>query len=204
MHDSWYANHGKRVVDITFSLVSFLLLLPILIVISVLIKLTDKGPVFYKHRRIGLNFSPFLLYKFRTMTVGADRKGLAITKSGDPRITPAGRLLRRSKLDELPQLINVIKGEISLVGPRPEVETYVNLFRADYQEILRVKPGITDFAAIEYRDEEQILAGFKDTHTGYATVVLPAKIKLYKQYIAQLSFATDLRILLRTFGRLLR
>jgi len=204
MPDSFYVKYGKRVGDIVISLASLVILVPVLILISVLIRLTDNGPVFYKHRRIGLNFSPFMLYKFRTMTVGADRKGPAITKSGDPRITPVGRFLRRSKLDELPQLINVLRGEISLVGPRPEVETYVNLFRKDYEQILSVRPGITDFAAIEYRDEEKILAGFEDTHEGYTSVVLPAKIGLYKKYIAQISFLTDMRIVLQTFWRLFR
>jgi lipopolysaccharide/colanic/teichoic acid biosynthesis glycosyltransferase len=129
--------------------------------------------------------------------------GPAVTGGGDRRITRVGKLLRKYKLDELPQLFNVIKGEISLVGPRPEVESYVRMFQDDYEQILQIKPGITDYAALEYRDEEEILAGYDDMEEGYIREVLPAKISLYKEYMGKMCFLEDVKIIFKTFVRII-
>jgi len=180
-----------------------ILCLPIFIIISCLIKLNDTGPIFFKQERIGQNFRKFKFYKFRTMVVDADKIGPNITKDGDPRILPIGRFLRKYKIDEIPQLINVVKGDISLVGPRPELEKYVIHFKEEYQDILRVKPGITDFATLEFRNEEEVLKKYEDVHEGYIREVLPRKIQLYKKYIEQASFWTDIKIIFKTLWRII-
>ena len=138
------------------------------------------------------------------MVCGASRKGPAITRGGDPRITRVGKVLRASKVDELPQLVNVLLGQMSLVGPRPEVARYVEMFAEDYKEILTVRPGITDYAALEFRDEEALLQGFKNIEDAYINKIMPAKISLYKEYISRISFREDLWILMRTFLLLLK
>ncbi len=139
------------------------------------------------------------------MVIDADRSGALITAKGDRRITPAGRFLRRTKLDELPQLINVLAGNMSIVGPRPEVAKYVEMFRDDYyNEILAVRPGITDYAAIEFRDEETVLKRFPSPEEGYIREVLPRKIALYKKYVREMSFLTDLQLIFLTFWRIIR
>lgn len=192
----------KRLFDIILSFLGLAALLPLFLVVALLIKLDSRGPVFFSQERIGRNFVPFALYKFRTMTADAPSRGPAITAGGDSRITRTGRLLRKSKLDELPQLINVLKGDMSLVGPRPEVRKYVDLFHEDYQDILFVRPGITDYAAIEFRDEEEILRGYGDPEEGYIQEVLPAKIQLYKKYIANCGLGTDIKLIIKTFCRI--
>jgi len=166
------------------------------------VKLTSPGPVLFRQERMGVRFRPFLLLKFRSMTHGV--AGAQVTSAGDARITPVGRLLRKTKLDELPQLFNVLRGEMSLVGPRPEVRRYVEAFREDYARILEVRPGITDFAAIEYRDEETILARSANPERAYMDEVLPAKIRLYYKYLERRSFSTDLALIFRTLGAILR
>ena len=153
---------------------------------------------------MGVNFKPFLLYKFRSMVADAPQKGLAITTGGDPRITKVGRFLRKTKIDELPQLINVLKGDMSIVGPRPEVAKYVEMFREDYQEILKVKPGITDYATIEFRDEEGVLKKYRDTEDGYIHEVLPLKIQLYKRYLKDKSFLTDMKLIFLTLWKIVK
>jgi lipopolysaccharide/colanic/teichoic acid biosynthesis glycosyltransferase len=190
--------------DIIVSLISIILLLPIFVVIAILIKLDTKGPIFYIQQRVGRDFKKFGLYKFRTMVVNADKIGPLVTKDRDPRITRVGYYLRKWKLDELPQFFNVLKGDMSLVGPRPEVERYIDLFRDEYKVILSIKPGITDYATIHFRDEEDIIAQFEDVEKGYTEIVLPKKIELYKKYIEEISLMTDIKILFLTFLKVLR
>jgi len=198
MQDNFYTKYGKRIFDFIASLIGLILLSPFLVIIGVLVKISDKGPVFYRSKRVGQNFKPFYLLKFRTMVVNAEELGPSITKGGDQRITKIGKFLRKTKLDELPQLWNVIKGELSLVGPRPEVEKYISFYKDDYKEILKIKPGITDYAAIKFRNEEEILAKFEDVEKAYIENVLPAKIKLYKTYLGEIGFLTDLKIIFKT------
>ena len=147
----------KRVFDIGVSFLGLLLLAPLLVPVALLIKWDSRGPVFFRQERIGKRFRPFVIYKFRTMVHDGLPKGAPITADGDPRITRVGRLLRKTKIDELPQLINVLKGEMSFVGPRPELRRYVELFQQEYVEILKIRPGITDLASLEYRDEAAVL-----------------------------------------------
>src|SRR5207253_6817635 len=152
--------------------------MPLFVVVAILIRADSPGPVFFAQERIGKGFRPFWIYKFRTMVKDAAQRGGALTASGDPRITRVGQILRNTKIDELPQLINVLRGDMSLVGPRPEVRRYVELFRHDYEEILRVRPGITDLASLKYRDESALLAVAADPEQEYITRVLPDKITL--------------------------
>jgi lipopolysaccharide/colanic/teichoic acid biosynthesis glycosyltransferase len=193
----------KRTFDILAAGLGLVLLAPLLVLVAVLVKLTSPGPVLFRQERIGRRFRPFRICKFRTMTQDAPRRGGPITFGADPRITRLGRLLRKTKIDEIPQLINVLKGEMSLVGPRPEVPRYVEMFRADYEEILRVRPGITDLASLKYRDEAALLGQAEDPEQEYVTRVLPEKISLAKQYVAHSSFCFDLTIIIRTMFRLL-
>lgn len=191
----------KRLFDVLSSLFGLLVLSPLFIVICAAVALSSRGPIIFRQQRVGRLFRPFTLYKFRTMIVGSER-GPALTIGGDVRITGIGRLLRKAKLDELPQLFNVLKGDMSLVGPRPEVAKYVDLFRTDYQEILSVRPGITDYAAIEYRNEEEILKEYADPEAGYVQEVLPKKIALSRRYLRERGILTDLRILLTTMRKI--
>ena len=193
-----YKDFGKRIFDIVATLIGGILLLPLIIVIIIWIKTTSKGPLFYIQKRVGLNFKEFNLYKFRSMVVNADRIGPSVTSGDDPRITKIGKILRRTKIDELPQLINVLKGDMSLVGPRPEVIKFVEQKKEDYKIILSIKPGITDNAAIEYRNEETIMEQYENKEKAYIDIVLPQKIKLYKKYINNISFIGDLKLILKT------
>lgn len=188
----------KRCFDIFFSAIGLALASPAFLAIAVLIKLRDPGPVFFIQQRTGRDFKTFGLYKFRTMVIGAPEKGPSITSKGDPRVTGIGRFLRETKLDELPQLINVLKGDMSFVGPRPELPKYTALFKDDYEEILKVRPGITDYASIKFSDEESLLKRYTDPEKGYVEDVLPAKIALYKQYIREAGFLTDIKLVLLT------
>lgn len=192
----------KRAFDILTAAVGLALLSPVLIAVAALIKLTSPGPVLFKQHRVGRRFRPFMICKFRTMVEDAPRQGGPITFGADPRITRLGRLLRKTKIDELPQLFNVLKGEMSLVGPRPEVPRYVEMFREDYEEILRVRPGITDLASIKYRDEAAVLGQAEDPEREYISRVLPEKIKLAKQYVGKSSLWFDLTVIARTLLRL--
>lgn len=188
----------KRLVDITAATMGLVVLLPVLLLVACLIRVTSRGPVLFRQERVGRGFRPFRIYKFRTMTADAPRRGGPITFGEDRRITWLGRFVRKTKIDELPQLINVFLGDMSLVGPRPEVARYVELFRADYQEILRVRPGMTDLASIEYRDEAALLGRADDPEEQYVRVVLPAKIRLSKQYLRRASLGFDLLLIART------
>lgn len=192
----------KRLFDLGAAFLGIIIVSPFLLAIAFIIKLGGAGPVIYCQQRVGRNFQPFYIYKFRTMCPGSDADGNTCTVKGDARITPVGRFLRKAKLDELPQLLNVVKGDMSLVGPRPEVPRYVEMFKEDYKTVLSVRPGITDYAAIEYRNEEGVLARYPNPQEAYAREILPAKIKLYKKYIAEQSFLTDLNIIASTFWEL--
>jgi lipopolysaccharide/colanic/teichoic acid biosynthesis glycosyltransferase len=202
MQDNFYTKYGKRIFDFIASLIGLILLSPFLVIIGVLVKISDKGPVFYRSKRVGQNFKPFYLLKFRTMVVNAEELGPSVTKGGDQRITKIGKFLRKYKLDELPQLWNVVKGELSLVGPRPEVEKYISFYKDDYKEILKIRPGITDYAAIKFRNEEEILSQFEDVERAYIEQVLPEKIKLYKIYLKKVGFLTDLEIIFKTLWKI--
>lgn len=192
----------KRAFDALVAAVGLTLLAPLLAVAAALVKLTSAGPVFFRQERVGKGFRKFGIYKFRSMVVDAPLKGAAITVGRDPRITRVGHILRATKIDELPQLFNVLKGDMSFVGPRPEVPKYVDLFRKDYEEIVRVRPGITDLASIQYRDEAAVLAMADDPEQEYIERVLPEKIRLAKDYIRRQSLWFDLKIILTTLARL--
>lgn len=194
----------KRWLDIMVSLVGILLLLPLFALIAVLIKLDSPGRVVFRQTRIGKEFRPFAILKFRSMTDEKVMTGSSITVGADPRITRIGHYLRKLKLDELPQLFNVLKGDMSLVGPRPEVPEFVELFRRDFEEILKVRPGVTDLGSLKYRDEAAILAQSQDSRAEYITRILPDKISLAKQYIKQSSIGFDIRLIVRTLCAIIR
>lgn len=188
----------KRAFDLSVALGSFVVLSPLLLTIAAVIKLDDGGPVFYRGVRIGRGEVPFRIFKFRTMVVNAARIGGPSTSDDDPRITKPGSWLRRWKLDELPQVLNVIRGEMSFVGPRPEVPQEVALYDADERALLSVRPGITDWASIRFRNEGAMLRGAADPHETYRRVIRPEKMRLALDYVRTASFGTDLRILLAT------
>lgn len=192
----------KRLFDITGATFGLLLFSPVFLVIALLIKLDSRGPVFFTQERVGKGFKRFFIYKFRTMTQEQSNVRLQLTVGDDPRITRVGRLLRKTKVDELSQLINVLKGDMSFVGPRPEVPRFVELFHSDYEQILTVRPGITDLASLKYRDEAAILAKADNPEAEYVSHVLPDKIRLAKDYIQQSSFLFDLSLILRTIIKL--
>jgi lipopolysaccharide/colanic/teichoic acid biosynthesis glycosyltransferase len=189
----------KRIFDFFVSMVGLLLLSPLLAVLSILIKLDSAGPVFYRGVRVGRFGKPFRIFKFRTMVMNADKIGGPSSAADDPRITRVGSFLRRYKLDEFPQLLNVLKGEMSLVGPRPEVPQYVALFSREEQAILSVRPGITDWASIWNADEGAVLAGSPDPEKIYLEKIRPEKIRLQLEYVRNHFFWTDIRILIETF-----
>ncbi len=193
-----YRKYIKRLIDFTLALIGLLLLSPVFLLIAILIKREDGGSVFFRQIRIGQSGKPFKIYKFRTMVENAEELGAKVTKEDDPRITEIGKFLRKYKIDELPQLINVLKGEMSLVGPRPEVPKYVSAFKEDYKEILKVKPGITDYASIEFKDENRLLKGAENPEEVYIKEILPVKIEYYKKYLRDISFITDIKLILKT------
>jgi len=188
----------KRALDLAASSVALVILSPLFATVSLAVKLSSPGPVFFRQERIGRGGRRFRIWKFRTMVEGAPHRGPHITASGDPRVTPLGGLLRRAKVDELPQLLNVWVGEMSLVGPRPEVPRYVDNYSDEDRPVLAIRPGITDLASITYRDEESVLAQFPHREQAYVTVLLPRKLALARDYIRQQSLRFDLELLLRT------
>lgn len=189
----------KRAFDIVTSGLGLVLLAPLLASIACVIRLDSRGPAFFRQPRVGLRGRTFRIYKFRTMRMDADRRGPEITVGNDPRVTRAGAVLRRWKLDELPQLINVLVGDMSLVGPRPEVPSYVELWDDRTRDvILSVRPGITDPASIEFRNESELLAGAADPVRTYVEVIVPRKNRLAVAYVESASLWTDLKILFRT------
>lgn len=189
----------KRVLDLIFAGVGLVIVSPLLLVAMATIRCTSKGPVFFQQKRVGKNFKTFNILKLRTMIVNASKDGLTITRSGDHRITPVGRFLRKAKIDELPQLINVLLGHMSLVGPRPEVPEYVELFREDFETILSVRPGITDPSSIEFRNESELLQKATDPQVAYIETILPKKLAISKQYIEHASLPYDLLLIIKTF-----
>jgi lipopolysaccharide/colanic/teichoic acid biosynthesis glycosyltransferase len=193
----------KRTMDVLFSLGGLIVLSPVLLIAAAAVALSSPGGIFYRAERVGKDGRPFRLYKFRSMVAGADKAGPAITVAGDARVTPVGKLLRKTKLDELPQLINVLKGEMSLVGPRPESPKYVALYTEAQRAVLRVRPGITSLASIRYRDEESLLHG-ADWETRYIEQIMPEKIAIDLDYIASANPWKDIQIILQTFGAILR
>jgi lipopolysaccharide/colanic/teichoic acid biosynthesis glycosyltransferase len=192
----------KRTFDIAVSFLGLVVLSPLLLFVAVVIKLDSPGPIFFRQERIGRGFRPFFIFKFRTMVENPSDRGRLITVGDDPRITRAGRFLRKTKIDELPQLINVFKGEMSLVGPRPEVRQYVELFRKDYEQILRIRPGITDLASLKYHDEAAVLKQLENPEAEYCNRILPDKISLSKEYVQKSSFVFDLGVILKTLPKI--
>jgi lipopolysaccharide/colanic/teichoic acid biosynthesis glycosyltransferase len=193
----------KRTLDVVAAATGLVLLSPLLLLAAICIKINSRGPVFFTQERVGKGFRPFRIYKFRTMVENAPELGEAITYGDDPRITNVGRVLRKTKMDEVPQLINVLKGEMSLVGPRPEVRKYVELFRQDYEQILTVRPGITDLASLKYRNEAALLGASPSPAEKYVTEILPDKIRLAKEYVGSSSFLFDLSLIFRTVVKLI-
>jgi len=191
----------KRSFDVFISSLGLLILTPFFLLIAAIIKLDSSGPVFFRQERIGYGFDKFRIFKFRTMVADAPKKGILLTAHNDDRITKVGRILRKVKIDELPQLINVLLGEMTLVGPRPEVEKYVRLFTPDYREILRIRPGITDIASLKYRNESEVLRLAADPEEEYITRVLPDKIALAKEYVRRSSLFFDISLILKTAAK---
>jgi len=187
-----------RFFDILFSFIGLTILTPILLIISFLVVCTSQGTIFYKQIRVGKNDEDFVLYKFRTMKTGSDRKSLLTVGYNDSRITNIGRFLRKYKLDELPQLWNVLKGDMSLVGPRPEVRKYVNLYNDAQKRVLSIRPGITDYASVAFVDENRILAQSKDPEKEYIEAIMPKKLELNLRYIENPSVKEYFKILLLT------
>lgn len=188
-----------RFFDILFSALGLIVLSPLFLVLYLLIRLESRGGGFYSQQRIGLGGKPFRLYKFRSMRVGSDKKGLITVGEHDNRITRTGAFIRKYKLDELPQLWNVLTGDMSLVGPRPEVETYTSLYTPEQRRVLDVRPGITDWASIEYVDENRILGEASDPDKAYVEQIMPAKIALNMRYINHRTVSEYFRIIFATF-----
>ena len=193
-----------RFFDFILSLVGLVVLAPIFIVLAIWIKIDSTGPVFYKQVRVGQNGIDFGLFKFRSMVVDADKKGLITVGGRDPRITRSGYFIRKYKLDELPQLINVLVGDMSLVGPRPEVRKYVDLYTDEQQKVLSVKPGITDYASIEYMDENEVLGKSSDPEKTYIEEIMPEKIKYNMKYIQNKNVSEYFKIIFLTLLKIVR
>ena len=191
---------AKRGVDLLLAGLGVVVLSPVYVVVAALVVLDSPGPAFFRQTRVGRGFRPFRIIKFRTMVTDAERRGGKLSVGADPRITRVGRGLRRLKLDELPQLFNVLAGDMSLVGPRPEVPEYVERFHAEYADILSVRPGMTDLASLKYRDESALLAAAADPAAEYVRVILPDKIRLAREYVRRSSLRLDLSLILRTLG----
>jgi lipopolysaccharide/colanic/teichoic acid biosynthesis glycosyltransferase len=188
----------KRAYDLLFAAIGLVLLSPLFLVLALAVKWSDGGPIFYRQQRIGWRGRPFHILKFRTMVVGADKLGPAITKNGDQRITAVGRWLRKTKLDELPQLVNVLRGEMSFVGPRPEVPRYVERYTPGQRRVLELKPGITDLATLEFRNEEDLLRQAEDMEAFYVSHCVPRKIELNLRYAERANVWEDTKIIWRT------
>jgi len=189
---------AKRAMDIVISGGALFVLWPALLLVALAIKIDDPGPVFYRQVRVGKDSKPFRIFKFRTMIVDADKKGLQITVGRDNRITRMGRFLRKTKLDELAQLLNVFIGDMSFVGPRPEVPKYVDMYTPYQRQVLLVRPGITDYASIAYRNENDLLAGSDDPERMYIDVIMPDKIELNMKYLREISPIADIKLIVRT------
>jgi lipopolysaccharide/colanic/teichoic acid biosynthesis glycosyltransferase len=192
----------KRALDAGAAAAGLVVLAPALLAVGAAIRLTSPGPALFRQRRVGRDGRPFQLVKFRTMVPEAPAQGPSITRRGDPRVTPLGRLLRRTKIDELPELVNVLRGEMSLVGPRPEVARYVALYTPAQRRVLDVRPGLTDWATLAFIDEERLLAAHEDHERAYIEEIMPRKLALNLEYLRRQSVRTDLAILWETAARL--
>ena len=185
----------KKLLDIFLSVTALLILSPLFYLIIIFIKLDSTGPVFFKQKRIGQHFKPFQLIKFRSMSISRNKRKKEFEPGNTDRVTRVGIFLRKTKLDELPEVLNVLNLDMSIVGPRPEVEKYVWANTENFSEILKIRPGLSDFASIKYRDEESILAGQTEPEEHYVNVILPDKLRLARRYAEEISFSTDLRII---------
>ena len=194
----------KRIFDFLSSLTGVLVLSPVFLIIAITIKIDSRGSVIFKQKRVGRHEKEFYIYKFRTMSQGAEKQGPLITLGDhDNRITKMGHFLRKYKLDELPQLFNVLFGTMSLVGPRPEVKKYVNLYNKKEKEVLNIKPGITDLASLEFRNESELLNEQKNAEEYYIKKIMPAKLKLNLDYIQNRSFGYDIKIIIKTIFKII-
>lgn len=193
----------KRIFDIIVAALFLVLLFPVFLIISLWVGIDSRGGIFYSQQRVGRNNKDFIMFKFRSMRPGADAAGLLTVGGRDPRVSKAGYYLRKSKLDELPQLINILKGDMSFVGPRPEVRKYVSLYNSEQMHVLSVRPGLTDFASLKYMDENDILEKSSDPEQTYIQEIMPKKLELNLQYIKKQSLLLDLGIILKTIGRII-
>ncbi len=193
----------KRTFDVVASGLGLIVLSPLFVVLAIWIKADSRGPVFYRQVRVGRHNRDFRLYKFRSMRPDSDKKGLITIGGHDPRVTRSGYYIRKYKLDELPQLINVFLGDMSLVGPRPEVRKYVNMYTPEQMRVLDVRPGITSLASIRYRNENDILAKASDPDRAYVTQVMPDKIAIDLEYVPKASLLTDIRLIFMTFKEII-
>lgn len=193
-----------RISDVIFSLAGLILLFPVFLLVSVWIALDSNGPVIYRQKRVGKGNKDFVLYKFRTMGLNAEKRGMITVGSRDPRVTRSGAFLRKYKIDELPQLWNVLTGEMSLVGPRPEVRKYVDMYTPDQAKVLEIKPGITDQASITFSHENELLSRQKDPEAYYIKVLIPEKIRLNLVYIQHPTWNNYLRLIVKTFLKIFR
>ncbi len=194
----------KRCFDIFFSLLGISLLLWLFLIIAIAIKCSSKGPVLFKQERVGKHGKTFKIWKFRSMIVDAEAKGMQITTDGDNRITKVGKFIRKTKIDELPQLFNVLSGKMSFVGPRPEVPKYVAMYNDEQLRVLSVKPGITDLASIEFRNENDLLDGDEDPERKYIEEIMPAKLELNLKYIEKAGFFYDIGLIFKTIAKVIK
>lgn len=195
---------SKRCFDIFFSLLGILCLLLVFLFVAIAIKCSSKGPVLFKQERVGKNGKHFKIWKFRSMVVDAEAKGRQITTDGDNRITKVGKFIRKTKIDELPQLFNVLSGKMSFVGPRPEVPRYVELYTEEQKKVLSVKPGITDLASIEFRNENDMLKEAEDPDKKYIEEIMPAKLELNLKYIEKAGFFYDIGLIFKTIFKVIK
>lgn len=194
----------KRILDVVSSAIFLMAFLPVWLIIALMVALESPGGVFYRQIRVGKNNRDFYLYKFRTMRVGSDKKGLLTVGERDNRITKVGYFLRKYKIDEFPQLINVLKGDMSIVGPRPEVRKYVDMYSPEQLKVLSVRPGLTDYASIKYVNENEVLAASDNPEQTYIDEVMPAKLELNLQYIENQSVLEDIKLIFKTFVAILK
>jgi lipopolysaccharide/colanic/teichoic acid biosynthesis glycosyltransferase len=198
-----YENFGKRLFDVICSLSGLVILSPLFILISVLMKIDSPGPIFFLQKRMGKGGDNFKLIKFRSMRINFEQEKRGFTPGDNTRITRVGEFLRKTKIDELPELINVFKGDMSLVGPRPEVPRYRDAYTGEFADVLSLRPGITDLASIKYRNEEELLSQSPDAEKMYCELILPDKLRLCLKYKKIIGFKTDLEIIFATLGKVL-
>jgi len=193
----------KRIFDLFFSIFGLIILAPFFIIIAFFIVIDSKGGIFYKQKRVGKDNIDFFMFKFRTMRTDSDKKGLLTIGDNDNRITKTGYFLRKYKIDELPQLINIFKGNMSFVGPRPEVRRYVDIYTKDQLSVLSVRPGLTDFSSLDFINESELLNQSPNPEETYINIILPAKLELCKKYILEKSLKTDIKIIIKTFFKII-